>query len=286
MNRSSSVLLLRRIRRASRAHPSRLGEPADRQTNARRDTSKASDTVFARVALLTDTDYAALRPRWGRFPIAGAASGLALFLFLLGFTYVLRPRVHALPPSSAIEARLIELPPPKPAEPPKIAPAAPARIAPRMHPRRESPPRPKPRPAVSPPPVPESATSSLGSIPVPSSKEAAPSPAQGNEASTGESGGEGAGIGGSDSGGARAIYAPLPKIPDELRENAFSSVAVAHFIVGPDGKVQVTLTTPTPNPKLNELILETLHEWKFFPAIKDGIAIASQFDVRIPISVQ
>ena len=63
-------------------------------------------------------------------------------------------------------------------------------------------------------------------------------------------------------------------------------MAVAHFQVSYDGQAQVALTTPTQSPRLNELLLETLKQWRFFPAMKNGVAIDSQFDVRIPISVQ
>ena len=91
---------------------------------------------------------------------------------------------------------------------------------------------------------------------------------------------------GNDASGARAIYAPTPTIPDDMREDVFQAVAIAHFKVAPDGAVEVALAQPTPNPRLNQILLDVLRQWKFFPAMKDGIAIASEFDVRIPISVQ
>jgi protein TonB len=47
----------------------------------------------------------------------------------------------------------------------------------------------------------------------------------------------------------------------------------------------VSLVTPTPNPRLNQILLDTLKQWRFFPAMKNGIAIDAQFDVRIPITV-
>jgi len=34
------------------------------------------------------------------------------------------------------------------------------------------------------------------------------------------------------------------------------------------------------------VLLDTLKQWKFFPAVKNGVAIESSFEVRIPISVQ
>jgi protein TonB len=101
---------------------------------------------------------------------------------------------------------------------------------------------------------------------------------------TGE-GGSGGGIG-SDTLGARAIYAPTPTIPDDLREDVMETEAIAHFTVSFDGAIVVTLQKPTSNPRLNQVLLDTLKQWKFFPAVKNGVALASSFDVRIPISVK
>ena len=111
-------------------------------------------------------------------------------------------------------------------------------------------------------------------------------------AGAGESGassetGEGAGGGiGSDTVGARAIYAPTPVIPDDLREDLIQTEAVARFKVSFDGASEVTLEKPTSSPRLNQVILDALKQWKFFPAVHNGVAIESSFEVRIPISVQ
>jgi protein TonB len=78
----------------------------------------------------------------------------------------------------------------------------------------------------------------------------------------------------------------LPKIPDDLREEDFESVAVAHFRVLGDGTVTVSLVAPTRNRRLDEILLESLGQWRFYPAKKGGITVDSEFDVRIPISVQ
>jgi len=100
-----------------------------------------------------------------------------------------------------------------------------------------------------------------------------------------EGSGGGSGIG-TDTVGARAIYAPTPVIPDDLREDVMQTEAVAHFNVSFDGTSEVTLAKPTSSPRLNQVLLDALKQWKFFPAVKDGVAIASSFDVRIPITVQ
>jgi hypothetical protein len=66
------------------------------------------------------------------------------------------------------------------------------------------------------------------------------------------------------------IYQPLPKIPDELRHEAFNSRAVARFFVLKNGVVKtVELIRPSASPKLNYLLLKSLHEWKF-PANSSG----------------
>lgn len=91
---------------------------------------------------------------------------------------------------------------------------------------------------------------------------------------------------GNDSFGARAAYAPLPEIPDDLRNNVFETEAIAHFVVERDGTTEVSLTRPTTSPRLNEVLLETLRQWQFEPAEKNGAAIRSEFDLRIPIAVE
>jgi periplasmic protein TonB len=106
---------------------------------------------------------------------------------------------------------------------------------------------------------------------------------EGSDSGTGE--GSGGGIG-TDTVGARAIYSPTPVIPDDLREDVMQTEAVARFNVSFDGVSEVTLEKPTSNPRLNQVLLDTLKQWKFFPAVKNGVAIASSFEVRIPISVQ
>jgi len=138
--------------------------------------------------------------------------------------------------------------------------------------------------------VPEAPPSFAGTrkeAPAESSASTKTAPAGGGAESSGAPQEKGGGSGlGSDSLGARAIYSPVPKIPDDLREVAFEAEAVAHFEVSYDGNMKVTLAKPTADPRLNQILLTTLQQWRFFPAMKGGVAIDSAFDVRIPISVQ
>jgi protein TonB len=85
---------------------------------------------------------------------------------------------------------------------------------------------------------------------------------------------------------ARAIYKPMPELPDELRRRNIELVAVARFRVAANGSAQVELIEPTSDPELNRVLLESLKRWKFFPALQDGKPVTSNIDIRIPISVR
>jgi periplasmic protein TonB len=221
---------------------------------------------------------------WLRFAVTGPLSVIAIVAMLLGSRFI-KPSLPHLHESNAIEARLVDVVPPKPAGLQGGAAAAPVKpkTVEKPHPKTMATHHPK---VEAPPIISPSETSEVGSGPsVPTTS----GPPSNKDEGAGVAGGTGIGSGaglGNDASGARAIYAPTPTIPDDMREDVFQAVAIAHFKVGPDGAVEVTLAQPTPNPRLNQILLETLRQWKFFPAMKDGVAIASEFDVRIPISVQ
>jgi protein TonB len=84
---------------------------------------------------------------------------------------------------------------------------------------------------------------------------------------------------------ARAISQPLPDLPDDLREDAYRTEALARFFIHVDGSVDVELVKATPYPRLNQLLLEALHKWRFFPAIEGGHPIESHQDVRVHFNI-
>lgn len=199
---------------------------------------------------------------------------------LFAFSRLLEMTAPPPPELKPLEARIVELPPPAGLQ---AAPAYPiASAAPKPKPRVVRKPAPehheKVRP-VAPAPLPPSEAGTAKGEPPP----AAPSSkanAEGEPAARGLTGL------GSDSSGARAIYAPVPTIPDDLREDSLNAVAVAHFRVGYNGTVMVVLAQPTSNPRLNQILIDTLKQWRFFPAIRGGVAVDSEFDLRIPVTVQ
>jgi protein TonB len=86
-------------------------------------------------------------------------------------------------------------------------------------------------------------------------------------------------------GPARLVDQPLPELPDELREEGYRFVAVARFRVHADGSFDVELIKPTPIPRLNQILMDTLHRWRFVPATESGRSIESQQDVRVHFNV-
>jgi protein TonB len=232
---------------------------------------------------------------WRRLPWVTTVA-IALWIALLGaFTFMIQrtePQPSELRP---LEAQIIELPPEvgglagggaTPAHAaatrskPKVAPPPP----PVVHRKKLAP------PAL---PVSPNGTATTSTAPAPAPSGAASG--TGNEGSSGVggsagAGGTGSGTGpsglGSDNLGAHAIYAPVPEIPDDLREDAIQTIAVAHFTVTYHGEVTVSLVTKTESPRLNQILLDALKQWRFFPAMKNGVAIDSEFDLKIPITVQ
>lgn len=209
---------------------------------------------------------------------------LGLFATLLS----LGPAPEPQQPPPTIEAQIVTLPPPTAPTPP-AAPAAPTPPppvetkppppipappppppVPELAPRKPPPPvkRPPPRPA-SPP---RAAAPPTAETPPPATPPS-PAPQPTHPLAAGQM-------------GARAIYKPMPTIPDDLRRDAFQGVAVARFHVAVDGSAQVEIVQATNNVQLNRLLLDTLKTWRFFPAMRNGQPVDSTIEIRIPITIR
>jgi protein TonB len=225
-----------------------------------------------------DDDFFAQRVApWRRFAVTVPLAMLTL-VAMVACSRLLPSSLPPPPHYDVVMATIVEPPPPPVpaglqggAAPVTKRAAKPVHHEPRAHPHL---------------PPPSLATSPSGGIAV--SVPPAP-PSVPKEDTSGISGGTGVGGGsgvGTDSAGARAIYAPPPKIPDDLRQDAMQAEAMAHFVVAPDGTVTVTLVKPTGNPRLNQVLLAALSHWQFFPAMRSGRPVPSEFDLRIPIVVE
>ncbi len=74
-------------------------------------------------------------------------------------------------------------------------------------------------------------------------------------------------------------------MPDDLREQAYRTVAIAHLVIHTDGSVAVELVKPTPYPRLNQIVVETLRGWRFAPALQNGHPAETQQNVRVHFNV-
>lgn len=189
-----------------------------------------------------------------------------------------------------LDARLVEIapPPPPPAQPAPAVPPTAARPVPHLaaparptHVVRPMVPVPSPLPARSESPAPSPVAEP------PATTESRSSATETSDTSSSSSTGPSAGTssGASSNASAHPILQPLPVLPDDLRESAYQAVALARFTIHPDGSVDVALVRPTQNPRLNQLLLETLRNWRFFPALKDGHPVESEQDIRVHFNV-
>ncbi|MDX2082959.1 MAG: energy transducer TonB [Rickettsiales bacterium] len=80
----------------------------------------------------------------------------------------------------------------------------------------------------------------------------------------------------------KLIANPLPEIPQDLRDEAFESKAVARFYIAANGEVKnVELIKPCKNPKLNRLLIQSLKKWQFSQNFTESVQdIAVNFKVE------
>ena len=232
---------------------------------------------------------------WGRLPWLTAAAVLLVSVSLLGFLRLLEEPLPVAPVPAPVRVEVMEIPatistvarppasqvgPTRSVSPRRVDPVKPIQELSRAPVQTDtSPEEPSSRGPMLTPQVETSALQPARPVPQPS---ATPAPSTQSD---------GTGIPGpSPSGGgqmgARALYKPLPEIPDALRRRSIDTVALARFRVGADGSAQVELIEPTSDPDLNLALLDSLKRWRFFPAMQNGKPVASSIDIRIPVSVK
>jgi protein TonB len=237
---------------------------------------------------------------WSRLPWLVPAALVLTLLSQIGFLSLLRQPANQSAPRP-VDVQIVELPVTVPAAPQPAPPVPPARRPPppaksRVEPPTPRPAQPQPEARVevprdpTPPVATESAPSAAATVPVPSAPAApgavAGPPAEPPVAALPPLQGPKGPPGGSENMSARAIYKPMPEIPEALRRRTIELVAVARFRVAASGSAQVELVEPTSDPDLNRALLESLRRWRFFPAMQAGKPVTSTLDIRIPVSVK
>lgn len=246
---------------------------------------------------MTDTAIRFRDDPWSRLPWLVPTALIVTLISQLGFLSLLRQPADQSTVRRPVDVQIVELPvtvpaPPQPARP-TPRPPAPAK------PRVEPPPRPTPPPPpvevphdpTPPAPTDQAAPAAApATVPVPAAPRepsaAAGPPAQTPVAALPPAPGLKGPPGGTENMSARAIFKPMPEIPESLRRRTIDVVAVARFRVDAGGGAEVELTQPTSDPDLNRALIETLKRWRFFPATQAGKPVASTIEIRIPISVK
>ncbi len=232
---------------------------------------------------------------WGRLPWLTAAAVLLTAVSLMGFLRLLEEPVTAIPNPPPVRVEVREVPaairtvpkppapqaaPTRPASPRRAEPAKPSQEIPRAS--TPTAPAPDALPSAEPAPIPHVETPGPPlTPPLPPQTATAPAATQ-----SGATGSPSAAPPGGGQMGARALYKPLPEIPEALRRHTVDVVALARFKVAADGSAQVELVEPTSDPDLNRALLDSLKRWRFFPAMQNGKPVASSVDIRIPVSVK
>jgi protein TonB len=225
---------------------------------------------------MTRTALVGPRREAGVFPWALLAAAGLWAVLLLAWAVRFTPAPLASLAPTPVDARLVELPPTPPVVKPVPKPQTQPRPPRPIHEVKRPdglPVRAKPKPALKPKPKPVPKPV-VKPRPKPKPAPKVPPHPQPPQAAVNR-----------DVMGARAVYSPLPQIPDDLRAAAMDEVAVARLHIHADGTVSVDLMRPTDNPRINRIILDTLRTWMFYPALDKGKPVASLQQIRIRLSV-
>ena len=221
----------------------------------------------------------------------GVALLIAFALWTVLLTQIVNPLLQPLPsPATPLQApmemRLVELAAPS-ANTPAAAPSAPpATVIHPAHARRDSTPVRVVKPHEIQHPAPERVIAKTDQPTTPGQQEASPSATSTTAVTPSSSSASPSNTTAPPAGSpARVISQPMPSLPDDLREDAYQAVAIARFDIHADGTIEVELSKPTQNPRLNSLLLETLRQWRFFPAMQGGQPVESHQDVRVHFNV-
>ena len=67
----------------------------------------------------------------------------------------------------------------------------------------------------------------------------------------------------------------IPDIPDDLKSQDYKSFVRAKVLVHADGTFTVTLRTSSGNQEIDRRALDALKQWKWRPALQDGVPVES-----------
>jgi periplasmic protein TonB len=79
----------------------------------------------------------------------------------------------------------------------------------------------------------------------------------------------------------QAIFSPEPSFSDEARKARMQGVVILLLVVGKDGKPYNIRVGQTLGMGLDEKAIEAVTRWRFKPATRDGVPVATQIAVEV-----
>ena len=74
-----------------------------------------------------------------------------------------------------------------------------------------------------------------------------------------------------------------PALPADLVRRYSGRTVIVYGIVTTEGKIEQLSIKDSPDPRLNELVLNALKKWTFRPARRDGEIVPAKFLLGIPL---
>jgi periplasmic protein TonB len=78
-----------------------------------------------------------------------------------------------------------------------------------------------------------------------------------------------------------AVYSPDPDYSEEARKAKYQGTVILAVVVGPDGRVHDPRVQRSLGMGLDEKAIETIRQWKFDPAKKDGQPVAVAISIEV-----
>ena len=79
----------------------------------------------------------------------------------------------------------------------------------------------------------------------------------------------------------RAVFSPDPLYPEAARKEHFMGVVVLHVIVGPDGRPSDVRVARSLRSDMDENAIKAVQQWRFQPAMKDGVPVSVEVNVEV-----
>lgn len=83
----------------------------------------------------------------------------------------------------------------------------------------------------------------------------------------------------------KALFQPSPNYSARLRHDEVAGRVVVSFIVDSAGAVRELAIVQTTEPRLNRPTLEALKQWRFSPALRDGVPVSCRVVQGVTYSV-